>query len=130
MKFRGKIDLLAFESTLSESHIIPPFTFSKKRIWFSSKHKDKYYTNPFLTYFIQNESDYTFSREYDKNEKKRFVITYAGGKNASYLNLNRLNRIKCNIIHHRYWVQKPEVYTKIFIGIVVGVVVGLILLLF
>lgn len=128
MRFRGKIEGLAFESTFSEMpHPIPDFTFSRKRIWFSEKHKDKYYTNPFLTYFIQHESDYTFSKDYDKKEKKRFIVTFAGGKDASYIKLNWLNRIKCNIVHKRYIFQRdPDWFWKTLIAAGIGAVFGFI----
>lgn len=100
------------------------FQFSKKRIWFTKHHKSEIYSASL--YFgvndFSNGAEYTFDKGLTKEEKKDWLITSLNGKECkASLQLNLWNKIKCNIIHGRYFIYRErEWFLKTLIAATVG----------
>ena len=85
-----------------------PFVFSKNKIHFYTKHtKGEYYLSTPPACNFTDKSNYVLELVYDKNDKKRFLVTLNGdNKCKSFLKVNSYNRVKLNFIHKRYLIQK------------------------
>lgn len=143
MRFKAEILGLLGESKFKDIGMVEPghnkpFRFTKSKIYFTSQHKnDAYYihlnrTNGELQGAITDKCAYTFSKDYDRDDKKRFIISLYDLNHAAYLKLNWWNRIKCNIVHKRYlfqregdWFWKTVITACIgFIFSLIGIIVG------
>jgi hypothetical protein len=127
MRFKAKIIECRRESKFKEIGKAPKyniFKFSRGKIWFTKNQpEESYFLSPYAVCEFRNGADYTFDKVRDKNDKTQFRIDIKAGKSCqSFIELSFINKIKCNIIHCRYWVQKPENRDKIYVGIIVGIV--------
>lgn len=130
MTFKAKIISCTDLSTLSRpAEVGIPFHFTKRNILFSKRHTQKrYYLSIPLACPFQHETQYTFDKVHDKEDKRRFIIYLNSDKNCgSYLQLTIWNKIKCNIIHHRYFIDREkEWFWKTLIAAAIGFVFGVI----
>jgi hypothetical protein len=90
------------------------FRFTRTRILFTEYQiEHTYFLDLFGVCAFVNEANYTFNKVFDNKDRKRWEITIAGGNHCkSYLKINLWNRMLCNIVHKRYWVQQEANYIK------------------
>lgn len=99
------------------------FDFTKSKIIFTKRQSKQTY---FLTFHetcpFGDRSTYVFDKVYDENDKEQYQITINGQSNCtSYLEINWWNKIKCNIIHRRYFIDREkEWFLKTLIAAFVG----------
>lgn len=111
MTFKAEIlQIFPIEGVFAEGKKSKYFTFTRSRILFDKNKKASiYYINIPLSQGIANEARYTIDREYDREDKKRWVITINGLKNhKSYVKMNWINAQKCRLIHNRYWILNDK----------------------
>ena len=129
---RFKAIILNCVNVITDGYPTPlrtPFIFTKRKVLFSKKHGEKIYhlTIPLGCPF-QTGSDYELRTEYDKEDKKRFVIEFNYNMNCkSYLKINWYNRFKLNWIHKRYLIHRdPDFFWKTLFSAFIGFLFGLI----
>lgn len=134
---RFKATILSCVNIVKDGYPSPletPFIFTKRKILFTPKHGEKFYhLSIALSCPFQSGSDYTLTTEYNREDRKKFVITIAGDKNCkSYLGINLYNRFKLNWIHRRYlihrdpdWIWKTLITAFIgFLFSIIGIILG------
>ena len=129
MRFKAQILGAVGTATISvPGKIKEQFIFSRSRIFFTKNHTEtSYYIHIPLAFEFRNEANYTFDKVYDKDEKKRFRIVFTNGIHSSFIKLNGINRIKCNIVHKRYLFQRdPDWFWKTLIAAAIGAIFGFI----
>jgi hypothetical protein len=108
MRFKAKIDgliLLPHSEGLYEndSH----FIFSKGIIYHPIKLKEftgDIFMDKNFQSVLANDTEYKFEKNYDpRKEVVRFEALL--NNRRIILKLNKWNKIKCNLIHNRYWFQ-------------------------
>src|SRR5436190_2080872 len=113
MTFKAKIEKVFYPSTIGT----PPakskynqFKFTKSKILFTRYQEETvYFLGIPLTCPIKDRTKYTFHRIVDGNDKKRFLIRLNDNITCSgFLEINWWNRLKCNLMHKRYWLWKSE----------------------
>lgn len=107
------------------------FSFSKAKIWFGKNQKADMYSLGIIhgVCNFSNGAEYTFDKGYNKDEKKVWFISSLNGNTdcKSVINLDTWNKIKCNIIHGRYFLYRErEWFIKTIIAAAVGFIFGLI----
>ena len=125
MKFKAQILGCWHPSTRNEitnepigKHIL---TFKKYKIIFPKEfitqtlHLEFFGACPF-----QNNAKYTLDKALDTNDKIKFQITI-NNECKAFININWYNRIKCNIIHKRYLIDRErEWFLKTLIAALLG----------
>lgn len=68
---------------------------------------------------------YEFDKRPNKEDKKMFSVTLINGgiRRTMFLDIDWKNKIKANVIHHRYWVDRQrDWFVKAFIGLLLGLI--------
>ena len=105
------------------------FEFSRSKIFFNTPQKnEKLFLEPpspvHSTSTFKDGIKYTFDKVYDDNDKKIFQITVGNHSYTSPIRISPYNRVKCNFIHKRYFIQKnkDELYKIIFAAIIGAII--------
>lgn len=129
-KFTAKIEGLGREATVDEfdrNFNWAIFEFTRSKILFTKRQTNKEYFQIFESCKIIDKTKYTFAKAYDDNDKKRFQIAYGEDDCKAFLKINWWNKIKCNIIHGRYFLHRErEWFIKTIIAALIGFAFGLI----
>lgn len=113
MRFKAKVIDSYRWKTGEEGGLEGPctFNFSKRRLYDRNEDDSAIYQKGIndSSLLFSHRSFYTIEKDYNKDERRVFKIVINENKKISgVLELNWWNRIKCNWIHHRYWVQKEK----------------------
>lgn len=124
-KFEAKIINTTRTSTICEfdkNFEWQIFEFTKSKIIFTKRQTKETYSLIFDICPFADKSKYTFDKVYDENDKKQFQITIDGREPCTaYLDILWWNKIKCNIIHRRYFIDREkEWFLKTLIAAFVG----------
>jgi hypothetical protein len=119
---RPPLALLEFNKPIDDV-----FVFSRSRIFFNDQQMQQHLIleppSPIhSTTSFRNGIKYSFDKIYNDYDKKVFQITVGTHSYSSPIKLNWINKIKCNILHNRYFIQrnKDELYKIIFAAVVGG----------
>ena len=129
MKFKARI--YGSFSLITDNPETPPnylFKFSKTKLYFinSDESKREYFLKIPLSCPIRNNTNYEF--EIDNNGDKKLYCIYLNKESncKAVLIMNMFNKIKCNIIHKRYWVYKEPLAAWALIVSIVSLAVSII----
>ncbi len=106
--------------------------FSRYRIFLEDEQINRIWYDPLLVQPVTHKSEYTFDKKLNKEDKKQFTIILTQRLNLldngiHHLDINLWNKIKANIIHKRYWVDREkEWFIKTLIAAAIGFVFGII----
>ena len=112
-----------------ESHpnsIAVTLTLTKYRIRVKDSDANRLYFNFFMVQLLIDKMEYDFDKLLDKDDKKQFSIVLKQRLNPldsgiHYLDISFWNKIKANIIHHRYFIDREkEWFIKTLIAAAVG----------
>jgi hypothetical protein len=137
MKFKAKIKYLIEDKIeiqiqdMAAHKIDKEFLFSKSKIYFPKHKANKHYVIMGCLEQVGRLSDgkkYMFDKIYDEDtEKTIFKISLEGSNGCgSELQIDLWNKLKCNIIHKRYWIDREkEWFLKTMIATAVGALFAL-----
>ncbi len=127
--FKAKIQSLLISGTteIINANSENDYTFSRSKIFVDEKQLEaKPALHPFGNYVLKNQDRYTFDKVFDDNDNLRFQIKFEN-EYCAYLVINRKNKIICNIIHHRYFIDRnKEKLYEILIAAAIGFLFSLI----
>jgi hypothetical protein len=130
--FKAKIYGATWISTGNEIPVQQVLKFSKRKILLTDDQIKRGYFDPLLVQDIAHKTEYIFDKTLNKEDEKKFAIILKQKLNAldngiHFLDINWFNKIKANIIHNRYWIDKEkEWFVKTLLAAFVGAAFALI----
>ena len=106
-------------------------TFTKNRILLSEPQIGHLYFDPFQVQQVTDRMEYSFDKLNNSADEKMFSIILKIKLNnldtgIYHLDISRWNKIKANIIHHRYWIDREkEWFLKTVIATTIGAIMAL-----
>lgn len=107
-------------------------TFTKYRIRVDEAKINRLYFDPLLVQPIADGMEYEFDKRLNREDKKMFSIILKHRLNQldnglHHLDIDLWNKIRANIIHRRYWVDREkEWFVKTLIATIIGFAFALI----
>lgn len=126
--FQAKIHGTIAPVTGNEPPIDEIITFSRYRIILKKEQINRIFYTPVQQQPITHRSQYEFDKILNKNDKKMFAIILKERLNKldsgiKFLDISMWNKIKANIIHHRYWIDREkEWFLKSIITAAIGAI--------
>ncbi|CAN5806727.1 hypothetical protein BH11BAC4_BH11BAC4_14950 [soil metagenome] len=103
--FKATISGISVKSNPGETTFVDnEVLFTRSKIKLTEKQKGKI--------ILANEdslsdgTNYLFTKDYNRDDKKTFFISTHNGKYKRGLSMSILNRVKANFIHNQYWIQR------------------------
>ena len=132
MTFKAKIHGLVSISREGQSPVDTTITFTRHRIKLTDEQIGRFYLDPMVVQEVVHNAEYDFDKLLNKEDKKQFSIILRQklnnlDKGVHHLDISRWNKIKANIIHHRYWLYRErEWFVKTLIAAAIGFLFALI----
>lgn len=130
--FEAKIHGTVLISEGPNKHIDATLTFTRYKIRLKDNQLNRIYLDPMLAQLIVDKMEYDFDKRLNQNDEKVFSIILKQrlnnlDKGLYHLDINLWNKIKANIIHHRYWIDREkEWFFKTIVAAAIGFLFGVI----
>ena len=127
--FKAKIHGAASTSQGDQTPIDTILTFTKYKIRLRDEQVNRIYFDRLLVQLVTDKMEYDFDKRQNKDDKKMFSIILKQKLNAldtglHHLDISQWNKIKANIIHNRYWIDKEkDWFFKTIIAVLFGALI-------
>ncbi|MFC4263844.1 hypothetical protein ACFOWM_13185 [Ferruginibacter yonginensis] len=124
--FKAKIHGTVSIRQGEQSPIDQTITFTKYKIKLKDEQINRIYFDPLLVQVVADKMEYSFDKKLNKDDKKMFSIILKQKLNALdnclyHLDISLWNKIKANIIHNRYWLDREkEWFFKTLVAATIG----------
>ncbi len=131
-KFKAQIHGSFVISTNGQQPIDKTIEFTKTRIILKEEQLQRIFLDPFAQNALVYHGEYKLDKLLNKMDEKQFSIVLTNRMNnldtgIHHLDINWWNKIKANIIHHRYWIDREkEWFAKTIISTLIGFLFGIV----